>query len=433
VKKIFQMGDHVKVMNGRYAGETGSVVKIIEDSSRMKAIIFTDSSSKEIIAFVDDLQLSAEIASATASLKGVSLFDMISLGAQVGVVVKVRNETLDVILPTGIVRNITLQEIRAKLNGRSKSATAMDKNRNNLSQNDIVKVVAGEYANTEATIKHIYRSYVFLHSKMRINNSGVFVERARNVALSGIKIRKQTDGAKTSSKPDARRRDDALIGKTVKLKKGRFKGYLGIAVGATDDKVKVELHSVKKHIEIDRDKVAVVGDEHGAVRGGEIPMDRQSSFPPPFSAASLIGATPMRDVGAPGTPPATDSFTDNDAWNPDVGESLTDDPWAVSSSSTTNYRPPPTPAVPGMGSSSMLMTPSTPAVPVTPGAALLGDDTDIGDGSTSHGLKVDSEVRITRGPLAGLTGILSGVDGNDAIVVIDGALKIFGLDKVAQL
>mmetsp|Transcript_13616 Transcript_13616/g.29300 ORF Transcript_13616/g.29300 Transcript_13616/m.29300 type:complete len:953 (-) Transcript_13616:3046-5904(-) len=452
--KLFHVGDHIKVISGRYAGETGNVVKIIEDTEKWKAIVFTDSETKEIVVFVDDLQISAEIAQARDSLAGIKLLDLVSLGAQVGVVVKVGSETLNVLLQNGTVKIVSVQEIRRKLNNNSKDTTAMDKTHNSIAQNNIVKIVSGENAGMEGTIKHIHRSFLFLHSRMRLANAGIFVERARNVQLAGVKMRNASGfGVQRPGAPGGGggrggrgrgrgRKDDMLVGKSVRIKTGRFKGYIGMAVSATEDTVKVEIHSKKKMVEMRREKVAVIGDENGqrveTFGGGSDRMGRygssgyggqsSSSYVPPSTYGS---ATPMQ----PSTPGGSNAAR-ADAWNPEIGGGAVekpptpgaaeDDAWDPSqdaASSVPAYRPPPTPAFGGsyggsggISTPAAVATPATPAVPATPAAPLGGGYMD--DDGETNGLQQGDKVKIIGGEDKGETGVLRGIDGNDAIVTL---------------
>ncbi|KAK6010085.1 hypothetical protein OSTOST_24923, partial [Ostertagia ostertagi] len=78
------------------------------------------------------------------------------------------------------------------------------------------------------------------------------------------------------------RRDNAIIGKSVRITQGPLKGYFGIVKDATEQTVRVELHTQCKTISVDRSRIACVGDgtpwriyfEHGAVREDSIPRRR---------------------------------------------------------------------------------------------------------------------------------------------------------------
>ena len=152
LSKYFQVGNHVKVLGGRYAGETGTVVKIEETGEKWKAILFADSAMKEIQVFVQDLQLSEEIAAGKDSLSGYSMYDVIVLGqGQVGMIIKVGNENFKALLQNNTVKTVQLAEIRNKVNAKRVGA-ALDKRKNSVRVNDVVRVVAGEHAGLEGMV-----------------------------------------------------------------------------------------------------------------------------------------------------------------------------------------------------------------------------------------------------------------------------------------
>lgn len=77
--KYVKVGDHVKVMCGRYSGETGTVVNVDDSEGVPIAIILADSVAKEIQVHVRDVQESAEVSTGLDSLKGKELYDMVAV------------------------------------------------------------------------------------------------------------------------------------------------------------------------------------------------------------------------------------------------------------------------------------------------------------------------------------------------------------------
>lgn len=76
---VGQVGDHVKVVNGAYTGETGTVTHVAQDGERWVALVFLDSGSKEISVFVNDVQLSTEVSTGVQSLAGYELYDLVQV------------------------------------------------------------------------------------------------------------------------------------------------------------------------------------------------------------------------------------------------------------------------------------------------------------------------------------------------------------------
>ncbi len=53
-------------------------------------------------------------------------------------------------------------------------------------------------------------------------------------------------------------RDTTIIGKTVRVIQGPYKGYVGIIKDATDTTARVELHTTCKTISVDRQRLSII-------------------------------------------------------------------------------------------------------------------------------------------------------------------------------
>ncbi|XP_027563215.1 transcription elongation factor SPT5-like, partial [Neopelma chrysocephalum] len=54
------------------------------------------------------------------------------------------------------------------------------------------------------------------------------------------------------------RRDNDLIGQTVRISQGPYKGYIGVVKDATESTARVELHSTCQTISVDRQRLTTV-------------------------------------------------------------------------------------------------------------------------------------------------------------------------------
>lgn len=217
----------------------------------------------------------------------------------------------------GESRNISDQEIQRKLlNSR---AVALDKKHNHVSVGEMVNVVEGTHAGHSGTVKHIYRTFLFLHANRMMTNAGIFVARARQTVLSGSKARSDMIQNSTITGADGRpsragmpprggaRNESEMVGKTVKVKKGQWKGYIGIVVEESEQKVKVEIHCKAKVVEVDRLHVTLAGNRQGMIeenksRYSSTPMNGQTPMPSqtPLHGGMTPMATPMhRGFGTP--------------------------------------------------------------------------------------------------------------------------------------
>ncbi len=53
-------------------------------------------------------------------------------------------------------------------------------------------------------------------------------------------------------------RDSTIIGKTVRVIQGPYKGYVGIIKDATESTARVELHTSCKTISVDRQRLSII-------------------------------------------------------------------------------------------------------------------------------------------------------------------------------
>ncbi|CAG8233600.1 unnamed protein product [Penicillium salamii] len=262
LRKRFREGDHVKVIGGsRYQNELGMVVQVKDDT----VTLLSDMSMQEITIFSKDLRLSAEMA-ADGQLGIYDVHDLVQLdAATVACVIKVDRESLRVIDQNGSIRNILPTQIANKIVPR-RDAVATDRNGAEIRAADTVREVYGEQRS--GVIRHIHRSFLFLHNKAQAENAGISVVRTTNVVTVSARggratgpdltkmnpaLAMQTPGGGGAAMPPPRRGRDQLIGKTVTIRKGRFKGLVGIVRDADDNSAQVELYTSNKPVHIPRE------------------------------------------------------------------------------------------------------------------------------------------------------------------------------------
>lgn len=299
LRKRFSIGDHVKVVGGsRFRDEVGMVVKIEQD----RVTLLADNTSQEITVFSKDLREASD-SGGQGSLGQYSLLDLVQLDAvTVGCIIKVNRESLGILDQNGDIRQVMPSQIAHRL-PRRKMAVAADRNGAEIRMDDVVKEILGMHR--QGKIIHIYRQWVFLHSNEVKENSGVFVTRSSNlttVAAKGGRLASQT----TNTGPDLTTMNPALqrlggnqskpmmppkvigrdksIGQSVHIKKGGYKGLLGIVKDATDAHVRLELHAKNKVITVPKDYVIfkdkVTGERIDISRRG---LPQRGGLQPPSS------------------------------------------------------------------------------------------------------------------------------------------------------
>ena len=65
----------------------------------------------------------------------------------------------------------------------SKYSVALDAKQQSISQGDMVQVIEGTHNGKQASIKQLFRTFLFLHSNQHVDNSGILVVKARSVSI----------------------------------------------------------------------------------------------------------------------------------------------------------------------------------------------------------------------------------------------------------
>lgn len=193
--------------------------------------------------------------------------------ATVACVVKVDRESLKVLDQNGSIRNLLPTQVTNKITPR-RDAVATDRNGAEVRHGDTVREMYGEQRN--GVILHIHRSFLFIHNKAQAENAGIIVVRTSNVLTVSAKggrstgpdlskmnpammsngMRQGGGGGGGMSPPKSFGRD-RMLGKTVLVRKGPFKGLVGIVKDTSDVQARVELHSKSKLVTIPKELLVV--------------------------------------------------------------------------------------------------------------------------------------------------------------------------------
>ena len=213
---------------------------------------------------------------------------------------------------------------------KRRNAVATDRNGSEIRSDDTVRELGGE--NKQGIIAHIHRSFLFLHNREQTENSGIFVVRATNVAtvaakggrvaqqantgpdLTKMNPTLQRNGNANGAMPPPRTfgRDRAL-GQTVTVRKGPYKGLIGIVKDTTDSEARVELHTKNKTIQVAKDVLSF----KDAISGNFIPYQEFAGRGRGGAGrGGFGGATPLRNSDWAGgrTPMAAANGQRTPAW-----------------------------------------------------------------------------------------------------------------------
>ncbi|CAB1347655.1 unnamed protein product [Coregonus sp. 'balchen'] len=336
LRKYFRMGDHVKVIAGRYEGDTGLIVRVEENF----VILFSDLTMHELKVLPRDLQLCSETASGVDAGGQHEWGELVQLDPQtVGVIVRLERETFQ----------------------------------NNIHVKDIVKVIDGPHSGREGEIRHIFRGFAFLHCKKLVENGGMFVCKTRHVVLAGgSKPRDVTNFTVGGFAPMSPRISSPMHpGGGGQQQRGGGGGYIGVVKDATESTARVELHSTCQTISVDRQRLTTMGAKrHGGMTsthgrtpmyGSQTPMYGTGSRTPMYGSQTPLhdgsrtphygSQTPLHDGSR--TPGQSGAWDPNNPNTP----SRTDDDYEF------GYDDEPSPSPQGYGGTPNPQTPGYPEVP----------------------------------------------------------------------
>ncbi|XP_072952889.1 putative transcription elongation factor SPT5 homolog 1 [Typha angustifolia] len=342
--KYFKPGDHVKVVSGVQEGATGMIVKV----EGHVLIVLSDTTKEHIRVFADHVVESSEITTGVTRIGDYELHDLVLLdNLSFGVIIRVESEAFQVL--KGVpdrpeVVLVKLREIKSKIERRS---SAKDHSNNIVSVKDVVRVVEGPCKGKQGPVEHIHKGILFIYDRHHLEHAGFICAKAQScLVVGGSHGTHRTNGAE---KLDARygglrspssifrsparfsprggppsdfgvrygggRGHDSLVGRSIRIRLGPYKGYRGRVTQITGSFVRVELESQMKIVTVKRDEISDTANVATPFRetrfssGGETPMHPSRT---PLHAIQ----TPMRDPGATPIHDGMRTPLHNRAWAP---------------------------------------------------------------------------------------------------------------------
>ncbi|GEQ67595.1 hypothetical protein JCM33374_g1260 [Metschnikowia sp. JCM 33374] len=306
LRKVFSLGDHVKVVGGKHTDQTGLVIKIDGES----VVLLSDQTKEDVRVFANylikatDSSTSVDMVNSKYEIK-----DLVQLNASTfGVIVKAETGFYGILTSDGRVVDVKPTGIASKLKLTRREQVATDKNGLTINVGDSVKEIGGD-KKKEGTILHIYKNVLFIESHELNENLGIFVTNALNVNTVSTKnsMISKTLGPDLSrmnpnlklapmAAPGSKMRmggRDKLIYKDVVINGGNHKGLMGKVVETDDVDARIELHTKSKKVKVNKTKLSVL------IRGESIPYLRfigasdGNSRPGP-----AIGSAPAFSSGA---------------------------------------------------------------------------------------------------------------------------------------
>ncbi|KAH0890324.1 hypothetical protein HID58_052753 [Brassica napus] len=378
--KYFEPGNHVKVVSGTHEGATGMVVKV----DQHVLILLSDTTKEHVRVFADHVVESSEVTTGVTKIGQYELHDLVLLdNLTFGVTIRLENEAFQVLKGNPDrpeVALVKLREIKCKLD---RKISVQDRYKNVISVSDDVRIVEGPSKGKQGPVRHIYKGVLFIYDRHHLEHAGFICAKCTScVVVGGSRSGANRNGGDSLSRfsnfkapapvpPSPRRfqrggmgynargrgrggrggRDDSLLGTTVKIRLGPFKGYRGPVVEVKGDTVRVELEmkivtGKPLYLLLDTfdrnaisDNVAVTTPSRDTSRysmGSETPMHPSRTPLHPYM-------TPMRDAGATPIHDGMRTPMRDRAWNPYTPMSPPRDNWEEGNpgswGTSPNYQP----------------------------------------------------------------------------------------------
>ncbi|KAF9624013.1 hypothetical protein IFM89_007711 [Coptis chinensis] len=321
--KYFKPGDHVKVVSGSQEGATGMVVKV----EGHVLIIVSDTTKEDIRVFADHVVESSEVTTGVTRIGDYELHDLVLLdNGNFGVIIRVESEAFQVLKGVPDRPEVALVRLREIKNKVDWKRNAQDRAKNTVSVKDVVKIVEGPCKGKQGPVEHIFKGVLFIVDRHHLEHAGYICAKAQScIVIGGSRANGNRNGdslfptlrAAPQIPPSPRRPptgpadfggrhrggrgQDPLVGSTIKIRLGPYKGYRGRIVDIKGQLARVELESQMKVItgtsfnrNLISDNVTVSTPYREAPRygmGSETPMHPSRTPLHPYM-------TPMRDPGA---------------------------------------------------------------------------------------------------------------------------------------
>lgn len=327
IRKLFEAGEHVKVLEGPHQNETGLIVRVDDGV----LIVFSDIGKEELTVASDIVMITTEVSAGRESLGTYDLYDLVEIGqGNVGCVVRVELKSFKILNTRGQVLDVPLQQMGQKK--RTKFAVTFDPKGNPMTRDDVVRITQGPHQGRQCTVKHVYRSWVYLYSFTHNKNSGVLVTRNQHLSAVGRASAQQSSFQQREGRGGGhgfggghgrrdRFRNDPLLNQRVSIAKGAYKGMIGLVLSVTQSTVAVELHAVMKTVTVPRVDIREIASKQDSSyiydegAGGRTPAVNDLGSRTPYNDQG--GMTPMTPYMGDQTP-SHSAYTPshNDMWNP---------------------------------------------------------------------------------------------------------------------
>ena len=280
--KFFEIGDHVKVIEGRYSGITGMIVA----NSDNNVDIISDITKTVITVLSDDLKLSEEISSGQGKTENFNLNEIVLLKNEInfGIITKLNAGGVTVVLDDGETTSVWYHEISRKFSPHK--FTAIDRDQNKLFFNDMVKIVYAKHPffSKFGSVKNAFRGVLFV--KVQDNLETLMVSAKASYCL--------LQGQKVVQDPCLRHDFRNVM---IRLKSGPYRGNTGKVIEVIESKFKVQLSANSKVITIDNSACEKIENDHDLMAFQEVTVKKTPAIhSPAYTPHDVASPWDIRDT-----------------------------------------------------------------------------------------------------------------------------------------
>ena len=181
LKKYFDVGEKVEILEGDKKERSGKIIHIEDD----KVHIFLDDLNENVIMYASDVRRNNSVGVNGARIfkrqAGLDKFDLVAFSNNsVGMIISSEVGFCLVLDTNGCTKKVPNVEIQNKI-------TNENVGKNNFNQEIrpryTIKIIYGENKGRMALVKQVYNNHVFLFDKNQVINSGIFLESISNCYL----------------------------------------------------------------------------------------------------------------------------------------------------------------------------------------------------------------------------------------------------------
>eukprot|EP00798_Chlamydomonas_sp_ICE-L_P024641 gene24641-10264_t len=285
LRKLFKVGDRVKVLAGQHTGETGLLLSIKEEA----CVMLSETTRQELKVFARDLTEAVGESTGIEVLGSYQLHDLVQLDqTTAGVIIRIDKDAARVLTGNGSLeqpelRICRLADMQRKVFTKNIITTDCYQNQIRVGDYAIIKEGPANMRNKGGTVEYIWRGTLFIKSPDLTDVGGYAAVRARSTMLRGglksaTDLARGTPSRTPTQNPAAGMQSAVEVGlqgaspegeAQVRVVGGNYHSYRGRVKNETGTHAQLELDAINRVVTVKRDQLKVEGALGGGGPGGD--------------------------------------------------------------------------------------------------------------------------------------------------------------------